>query len=74
MLEFLVLIVSVWLMFKIIGLAFRVTWGLAKFAAMCLAILAFPALLVCLLTAGGLVLLLPLAMIVSSFGILSTCV
>lgn len=74
MLDLLVLIVSVWLMFKIIGLGFKVTWGLAKFAAMCLAILAFPILLICLLTAGGLILLIPLAMIASSFGILSTCV
>ena len=41
---------------------------------MCLAILAFPILLICLLTAGGLILLIPLAMIASSFGILSTCV
>ena len=40
MFEFLVLIAFCYLFIKVIGLAFRVTWGLAKFAAMCLLVLA----------------------------------
>lgn len=73
MFEFLVLIAFCYLLVKVIGLAFRVTWGLAKFAAMCLLVLAFPSLIGSLLLAGGLALLIPLALIASAFGILSTC-
>lgn len=43
----------VWLSVKAIGLAFRATWGSAKVAAAILFTLALPALIGCLLVAGG---------------------
>ncbi len=74
MFELLVLILFVWLFTKAIGLAFRVTWGLAKVMAVILFILAVPTLIGCLLLAGGLALLIPVALIGAAWGILKTCV
>lgn len=74
MIDLLMLVLFGWLSIKVIGLTFRVTWGLAKFAAMFLFILAFPSLIGCLLLAGGLILLIPIALVASAFGILNACV
>jgi hypothetical protein len=74
MFELLVLILFVWLFAKAIGLAFRVTWGIAKVAAVILFVLAVPALIGCLLVAGGVALLLPVALIGAAWGILKSCV
>ena len=74
MFELLVLILFVWLFTKAIGLTFRVTWGLAKVIAVFLFVLAVPALIGCLLLAGGLALLVPVALIGAAWGILKTCV
>lgn len=73
MFEILVLIAFGWLFVKAIGLAFRVTWGLAKLAAVILFVLALPTLVVGLLLAGGVVLLVPLALIAAAVGILKAC-
>lgn len=73
MFEILVLVAFSWLTFKVIGLAFRVTWGLAKVAALGLFLLALPALVGSLLLAGGLVLLVPLALVAAACGILRAC-
>lgn len=73
MFELLVLILFVWLFVKAIGLAFRVTWGLAKVIAVILFTLALPALIGCFLVAGGVVLLIPVALIGTAFGILKAC-
>ena len=53
MFEFLVLIAFGWLFVKAFGLAFRVTWGLAKLVAMILFVLALPTLIGCLLIGAG---------------------
>ena len=74
MFEFLMLVLFVWLFAKAIGLAVRVTWGLAKVAAVILFTLALPALIGCFLLAGGVVLLIPVALVGAAFGILKTCV
>ena len=74
MFELLILILFAWLFVKSIGLAFRVTWGLAKVFAVILFVLAVPALIGGLLLASGIVLLLPLALIGIAWGILKTCV
>ena len=74
MFEFLVLIAFGWLFVKAFGLAFRVTWGLAKLVAMILFVLALPTLIGCLLLAGGAVLLIPVALVAASCGILKSCV
>lgn len=73
MFELLTLILFLWLMVKGIGLAFRLTWGAAKIAATVLMGLALPLLIVCLLFAGGFLLLLPLGLIGIAVGILKAC-
>ena len=70
MFEILVIIAFVFLVVTFFGLAFKIAWGLAKVVAFFLFILALPALIVCVLFAGGLVLLLPLALILAAIGLL----
>ena len=53
MFEILVTIAFIWLFIKVIGLTFKVTWGLAKIVAVILFALALPTLIGCLLLAGG---------------------
>lgn len=73
MFELLVLVLFVWLFVKAIGLTARVTWGVAKVVAVVLFALAVPALFICLLVVGGMVLLIPLALVATAFGILKAC-
>lgn len=65
--------IFIWLMMKVIGLMFRLTWGMAKIVACILIGLALPALFVCLLFVGGIVLLVPIAMIAIAGGIIKAC-
>ena len=74
MFELITVIFFMYLMFKAIGLMLKLTWGMAKIAASILIALAFPALIGCLLFAGGIVLLVPLAMIAIAAGIVKACV
>ena len=62
-----VLFVFAWLFVKSVGLAFHVTWGLAKFVATLLFVIALP-LLVVFAVIGAL--LLPLALVAAAFCIL----
>lgn len=72
--ELLIVIAFFWLFFKAVGLAFRVAWGTAKIAASILFALALPALILCLLFAGGVLLLVPVAMIGGAFCLLKRCI
>ena len=74
MFELLVVAAFLWLFIKGLGLAFRVTWGLTKAAAIVLFVLAMPALLGCLLLAGGVLLLIPVALVGIAFGVLKAAV
>ena len=74
MLDFLLVILFCWLFFKAVGLAFRMAWGTAKILASLLFALAVPMLVLCLIFAGGIVLLLPLALAGAAFGLLRACV
>ena len=74
MFEILVVAAFLWLLIKGLGLAFRVTWSLAKGVAVLLFVLAIPALLVVLLLAGGAMLLIPVALVGAGVGILSKAV
>ena len=74
MFELLVLILFGWMFIGALRLAFKVTWGFAKIAASILFVLALPVLIGCLLFAGGMVLLLPVALIALAWGILKACV
>ena len=65
-----------WLFFHSIGLALHLTWCAAKVIAALLfavALPVMPVLLVCLIVAGGLLLLVPLGLIGAAFGILKFC-
>lgn len=74
MFEILVLIAFAWLFWKTLGLTFRISWGVAKTVAVALFSLALPVLAVCLMVAGGVMLLLPLALVALAWGILKTCI
>ncbi len=74
MFEILVVIAFIWLLLKVLGIAFKLTWGLAKAVAAILMVVAAPLLILCLIFAGGLLLLLPLALIAVAFAILKACV
>ena len=74
MFELFVLFAFVWLFVKAVGLAFRVTWGVAKVVAVILFTLALPALIGCFLITGGIVLLIPVALVGAACGILKSCI
>ena len=74
MFELLTLVVFVWLLMKTLGLAFRLTWGIAKIFASILIALALPVLFLCLIFVGGIALLVPIGMIALAGGILKACV
>lgn len=74
MFEILVTIAFIWLFVKVIGLTFKVTWGLAKIVAVILFVIALPTLIGCLLLAGGLALLIPIALVGAAFAILKACI
>lgn len=74
MLELLLVVFFCWLFFKAVGLAFKVAWGSAKIIASLLFAVAVPLLVGCLLFTGGLLLLIPIAMIAIAFGLLKAVV
>lgn len=74
MFELLICFIFFSLLFKTIGLTFRLTWGLAKFIASLLMIFALPVLIFVVLFAGGVFLFLPLILIGIAAGIVKSCV
>ena len=74
MFELLTIVVFVWLLIKTIGLAFKLTWGMAKIVASILLVLALPLLIVCLLFVGGAIMIIPVAMIGIAAGIMKSCI
>ena len=73
MFELLVLAIFIWLFVKSVGLALRLTWGAAKLIASVLLALAMPALVLCMVFAGGLMLLIPIGIIAIAAAILKSC-
>lgn len=73
MFEILTVAIFVWLMVKAVGLALKLTWGIAKIAASILIGLAFPVLIFCIIFVGGVALLVPIVMIAMAAGILKAC-
>ena len=61
-------------MIKAIGLAFKLTWGIAKVIASILMVIALPILIVCLVFLSGIALIVPIAVIAIAVGILKACV
>ena len=74
MLELLTIVIFCWLSFKLLGLFFRIAWGMAKFIASVLFVIALPMLVLGLFFAGGMLLLIPLGLLALALGILKTCV
>lgn len=74
MLDLIIVILFCWLFFKALGLAFKLAWGTAKIVASVLFAIAVPMLALCLIFAGGLLLLVPLALVGIAFGVLRACV
>ena len=72
MLDILLILFFCWLGFKVLKLLFKVAWGTAKIIASILLVVAVPALVICLVFAGGVMLLIPLALIALAFGMLRT--
>ena len=72
--ELLTVVLFCWLFFKALGLAFKAAWGTAKIVASILFTIAVPMLFACLAFAGGLLLLVPLALIGIAFGLLKAIV
>ena len=73
MFDILITVLFIWLFLKTLKLTFRVAWGTAKIIASMLFAIAVPLLCICLLFAGGVVLLVPLALIGIAFGVLTAC-
>ena len=74
MFELLTIIVFVLLMFKTIGLMFKLTWGAAKIVSGILMVFALPVLIFGVFFVGGIVLLVPIIMVCIAAGIIKTCV
>jgi hypothetical protein len=68
--EIVITILCCWLALKALPLAFKVTWGVTKLVAWLLFGVAVPMLFWCLSIAGGLLILVPLALIGLAFGLL----
>lgn len=74
MMELAVIIVFCWLFVKAVKLALKTAWGVTKIVASLLFVIAVPILAFCVIFAGGVLLLLPLALIGAAFSLLKACV
>ena len=74
MFEILMICLFLWIAFHLMVFSVRVAWSLAKVISVALFALAIPVMLVCLVFAGGMFLLLPLALISAAYGVLKWCV
>ena len=70
MLDILLTVLFVSLFIWTIKLMFKLTWGVAKVIAVILMIIALPTLIGGLMVAGGLVLLIPVALLIGAIGII----
>ena len=73
MFELLTIAVFIWLLVKAAGFALKLTWGVAKIVATILIGVALPVLVVCLVFAGGIILMVPLILVAIAVGILKAC-
>lgn len=70
MLDILLTVLFISLFIWTIKLIFKLTWGIAKVIAIILMIIALPTLIGGLMVAGGLILLIPVALIIGAIGII----
>ena len=62
----------IWLFIKVFGLVFKVAWSITKVLAMIFFVLALPALVVCFIFAGGILLLVPVGFLGLALALLNT--
>ena len=74
MFEILVTALSIYFFIGAVKLAFKITWGATKIIATVLLSLAIPILILCLVFAGGAVILVPALLIAGAFALLKKCV
>ena len=74
MFNIIITVVFIWLMIMAIGFALKLTWGAARIVASILMVIALPVLILFLLFAGGVLLLIPLAMVGIAAGVLKSCI
>ncbi|MBQ7044757.1 MAG: hypothetical protein IJN78_09205 [Clostridia bacterium] len=70
MIEFLLTVIFIALFVWTAKLLFKISWGIAKIIATVLLVLALPVLVVCFLLAGGVALLIPIAIVGGVVGII----
>lgn len=70
MLDILLTVLFISLFIWTVKLLFKLTWGVAKAIAVILMIIALPTLIGGLMVAGGLILLIPVALIIGAIGII----
>ena len=68
MLDILLTVLFISLFIWTVKLLFKLTWGIAKVVAVILMIIALPTLIGGLMVAGGLVLLIPVALLIGAIG------
>jgi hypothetical protein len=73
MFEILVTLFTIWLFIGSIKLAFKIAWGTTKIIASVLLGLASVILVLCLVFAGGAVILIPAFLMAGAFGLLKKC-
>lgn len=73
MMELLGLILCVWLLGKVFGLVMKMAWGTPKFAVSLVMGLASVLAVCCLFFAGGILILVPVALMAAAFGVLKRC-
>lgn len=74
MFELLTIVVFLWLLWKTVGLMFKLSWGIAKLVSGIFLVLALPALILGLVFMGGIVLLVPIIMVCIAAGIIKVCI
>ena len=62
----------IWLFIKVFSLVFKVAWSITKVLAMIFFVLALPALVVCFIFAGGILLLVPVGLLGLALALLNT--
>ena len=70
MLDILFTVIFIAMFFWTLKLMFKITWGVAKILATVLLVLAIPALVLCLIFAGGFALLIPIGIVAGVVGII----
>ncbi len=70
MLDILLTVLFISLFIWTVKLLFKLTWGIAKVIAVILLIIALPTLIGGLMVAGGLILLIPVALLIGAIGII----